>query len=405
MATFLVAFFCSGLAIEMASTAVAWQLYAATGKASDLGLIGLARFLPSLVFVLPAGHMADRHDRRLLVIAAEALACLAFVGLLVCSGSGPSGKFYVLALVNITGIAAAIRSPSFQSMVPGLVPASGLASASASTATTGEIASVAGPVLGGFLYLAGPATVYATAAMLMIGSGILVGCLDYRQELAPRTPITRKDLFAGVHFIRTRPDIFGVISLDLFAVLLGGATALLPIFAKDILNTGPWGLGLLRMAPSVGAVIVGLALARYPLKRRVGSLMFGSVAGFGLATIGFALSTHLWVSFLALVLLGGFDMVSMVIRSALVQLETPDSMRGRVGAINSIFVSTSNQLGAFESGMLATFVGAVPAVALGGVGTLLVTALWMRWFPGLRHRQSLAPSGERETQRSAQLSA
>jgi MFS family permease len=219
---------------------------------------------------------------------------------------------------------------------------------------------------------------------------VLVARLPYVQELAPRTPVTRKDLFAGVHFIRARPDIFGVISLDLFAVLLGGATALLPVFAKDVLHTGPSGLGLLRMAPSVGAVVVGLWLARFPLNRRVGLLMFGCVAGFGLSTVGFALSTRLWTSLLALVLLGGFDMVSMVIRSTLVQMETPDSMRGRVGAINSIFVNTSNQLGAFESGMLAACIGAVPAVVLGGVGTLIVTALWMRWFPGLRHRQTLA---------------
>lgn len=386
---FLIAFGCSGIAIEMASTAVAWQLYAATGRASDLGLIGLARFLPSLVFLLPAGHMADRYDRRLLVSVAQVLACCSLMGLWALSGAGMTDRLYLLALVNIGGIAAAIRGPAFQSMVPGLVPLSGLARASAGTAAAGEIASIGGPLLGGLLYLAGPATVYAVAALLTVLSGLLVARLHYVQELAPRTPVTRKDLFAGVHFIRARADIFGVISLDLFAVLLGGATALLPVFAKDVLHTGPWGLGLLRMAPSVGAVLVGLWLARYPMNRRVGLLMFGCVAGFGLATIWFALSTSLWMSLLALTVLGGFDMVSMVIRSALVQMETPDAMRGRVGAINSIFVNTSNQLGAFESGMLAAWVGAVPAVIFGGVGTLLVTALWMRWFPGLRRRESL----------------
>ncbi|SKB67174.1 MFS transporter [Luteibacter sp. 22Crub2.1] len=386
---FLIAFCCSGVAIEMAATAVAWQLYATTGRASDLGLIGLARFLPSLIFVLPAGHMADRYDRRLLVGTAQAITCLALAGLWACSATGAVSRLDVLALVNISGIAAAIRGPAFQSMVPGLVPASGLARASAASAAVDEFASIAGPVFGGLLYLAGPATVYAIAALLTIVSGALVTRLPYQQALAPRIPVTRKDLFAGVHFIRARPDIIGVISLDLFAVLLGGATALLPVFAKDVLHTGPLGLGMLRMAPSIGAVAVGLWLARYPLDKRVGHLMFGCVAGFGLSTIGFALSTQLWTSLLALVLLGGFDMVSMVIRSALVQIETPDAMRGRVGAINSIFVNTSNQLGAFESGMLAAWVGAVPAVIVGGVGTLLVTALWMHWFPGLRQRQTL----------------
>lgn len=389
LVAFLIAFVCSGIAIEMAATAVAWQLYATTGRASDLGLIGLARFLPSLLFVLPAGHMADRYDRRLMVGTAQAIACLAWIGLWACSETGSVNRLYVLALVNISGIAAAIRSPAFQSMVPGLVPTRGLARASAATAAVDEFASIAGPVLGGLLYLAGPAIVYATAAVLTIASGVLVARLDYAQELAPRTPVTRKGLFAGVHFIRARPDIIGVISLDLFAVLLGGATALLPVFARDVLHTGPLGLGMLRTAPSVGAVAVGLWLARYPLDKRIGHLMFGCVAGFGLSTIGFALSTHVWTSLLALVLLGGFDMVSMVIRSALVQMETPDAMRGRVGAINSIFVNTSNQLGAFESGMLAAWVGPVPAVIVGGVGTLVVTALWMHWFPGLRRRQTL----------------
>ena len=389
---FLIAFCCSGIAIEMASTAVAWQLYATTGRASDLGLIGLARFLPSLVLVLPAGHMADRYDRRLLVTAAQVIACLSLAGLWLLSGAGAPARLYVLALVNMGGIAAALRGPAFQSMVPGLVPASGLARASAETAASGEIASIAGPVLGGLLYLAGPGTVYGAAALLTMVSGMLVARLHYAQDLAPRTPITRKDLFAGVHFIRARPDIFGVISLDLFAVLLGGATALLPVFAKDVLHTGPWGLGLLRMAPSIGAVAVGVGLSRCPINRHVGVLMFGCVAGFGLATLWFAVSTSLWMSLLALTFLGGFDMVSMVIRSTLVQMETPDAMRGRVGAINSIFVNTSNQLGAFESGMLAAWVGAVPAVIFGGLGTLVVTALWMRWFPDLRQRQSLTPT-------------
>jgi MFS family permease len=248
---------------------------------------------------------------------------------------------------------------------------------------------IVGPAIGGVLYVAGPAAVYGAAAVLYLVAATLMARLRYVQAARPREPTTLKTLFAGVHFIRHRPDILGVISLDLFAVLLGGATALLPIFARDILHTGPWGLGLLRAAPAVGALLTSLWLARHQLQRRVGMTMYGAVAGFGVATLVFALSSTLWLSLLSLFALGAFDMVSVVIRSALVQLDTPDAMRGRVSAVNAIFINTSNQLGEFESGMVAAWIGAVPATVVGGVGTLLVVGLWMKLFPTLRRRQQL----------------
>lgn len=275
------------------------------------------------------------------------------------------------------------------SMLPSLVPPSILARAMAMNSVGGQAAVIVGPTIGGLLYVAGPHVVYGVSGLFYLVSLTLVSLLRYERPVQARLPINMKNLFAGIHFIRERKDVLGVISLDLFAVLLGGATALLPIFAKDILHTGPWGLGMLRGAPSVGALLVGIWLSRHKLEKHVGMIMFGSVAGFGVATLVFALSTQLWLSLVALCALGGFDMVSMVIRGALVQLDTPDTMRGRVNAVNAIFINTSNQLGEFESGLLAAWMGAAPAAAIGGIGTLVVVALWMKLFPHLRRRQKL----------------
>jgi len=282
-----------------------------------------------------------------------------------------------------------MEAPSMQSMLPALVPPHLLARAMAANAVSGQAAAMVGPAIGGLLYIAGSGVVYLACGLLYFLSIVMVSRLQYEQAPPQRVPATFATLFAGIRFIRNRPDVLGVISLDLFAVLLGGATALLPIFAKDILHTGPWGLGLLRGAPAVGGLLVGFWLSRRALTRNVGMIMFAAVAGFGAATLVFALSTTLWLSMIALFFLGGFDMVSMVIRGALVQLDTPDEMRGRVSAVNSIFINTSNQLGEFESGLLAAWMGAVPAAAIGGIGTLIVVGLWMAWFPNLRRRQRL----------------
>ncbi|MGP9417868.1 MFS transporter [Ewingella sp. AOP9-I1-14] len=379
----------SSFGFQILSIVVSWQIYSITGRALDLGLIGLAQFLPSVTLALVAGHVADQFDRRRIVLLGQIVEWLAIATLAGLAFTQNINEISILALIFIISTARAMEAPSMQSMLPALVPPSMLARAMAANAVAGQAAAMVGPAIGGFLYIAGSGTAYAVCAALYLLSIVMVSRLQYEQAQPKRVPATFATLFAGIRFIRNRKDVLGVISLDLFAVLLGGATALLPIFAKDILHTGPWGLGLLRGAPAVGGLLVGFWLSRRAMTRNVGMIMFMSVAGFGVATLIFALSSTLWLSIIALFFLGGFDMVSMVIRGALVQLDTPDDMRGRVSAVNSIFINTSNQLGEFESGLLAAWLGAVPAAALGGVGTIIVVGLWMAWFPSLRKRQKL----------------
>ena len=387
---------CSMFAFQMVSVAVGWQIYDITHRALDLGLIGLVQFVPSLVLALPAGHLADQHDRRRIVLACQSLEWFAAVLLAVGSFFRWFGEDAILLVVFLSGCARAFEFPTMQALLPSMVPPSLLARAMAAGSSASMAAMIIGPALGGFLYVAGAATVYGVSALLFLAAATLMWRLRLERPPQRREPATFKTLFAGIGFIRQRPVVLGAISLDLFAVLLGGATALLPVFARDILHTGPWGLGLLRAAPAVGALGMSLWLARRPLQRRVGHIMFYSVAGFGLATLVFGLSTSFLLSLIALLALGALDMISMVIRGALVQLETPDEMRGRVSAVNAIFINTSNQLGEFESGITAQWFGAVPATVIGGIGTLIVVALWMYWFPQLRERQRLE-SGEAVT--------
>ncbi|WP_084089518.1 MFS transporter [Erwinia oleae] len=328
----------SSFAFQMLSIAVGWQIYAVTGRALDLGLIGLAQFLPAVLLALPAGHIADQFDRRRVVLFGQITEWVAIMALAGLTLAHRTDEAVILGLIFIISVARTLEAPSLQSMLPALVPLSLLSRATAANGASMQTASMLGPALGGFLYVAGPGVVYLTTGALYLISVLMVSRLRYEKAPPPRAPATFATVFAGVKFIRNRPDVLGVISLDLFAVLLGGATALLPIFAKDILHTGPWGLGLLRGAPAVGGLLVGFWLSRRTLERNVGMIMFASVAGFGVATVAFALSTHLGLSLLALFLLGGFDMVSVVIRGSLVQLDTPDEMRGRVSAVNSIFI-------------------------------------------------------------------
>ncbi|MFC3650153.1 MFS transporter [Dyella humi] len=388
-----VAFWCartaSSFGFQMLSVAVGWQIYAITGRAFDLGLIGLVQFFPSVLLALPAGHLADQFDRRRIVLFGQIVEWTAIVLLAVLTLLHVIDEVGILLLIFVISTAKAFESPSMQSMVPALVPPALLPRAMAVNGSAMQAAMIMGPALGGLLYVAGPGVVYSVAAGLYLISTVMVSRLRYEQAPPKREPATLKTLFAGVHFIRERKDVLGVISLDLFAVLLGGATALLPIFAKDILHTGPWGLGLLRAAPAIGALLMSFWLAHHSMERNVGKIMFASVAGFGVATLVFALSKVLWLSLLGLFALGAFDMVSMVIRGSLVQLDTPDAMRGRVSAVNAIFINTSNQLGEFESGMVAAWLGAVGSAVLGGIGTLMVVGLWMAMFPTLRRRQRL----------------
>ncbi|MEO5626847.1 MAG: MFS transporter, partial [Dokdonella sp.] len=324
---FWIARIASGFGFQMLSVAVGWQIYAITGRALDLGLIGLAQFIPSVLFALPAGHIADQFERRRVVVLCQILEWIAIALLTAGSFFGMLDETRILALVFVISIAKAFEFPPMQAMVPGLVPERLLPQAMAASASASQVAMIAGPAIGGFLYVLGPGAVYGASALLYLAAIAAMTMLRYDHVPPRREPATLRTVFAGVSFIRARPVVFGVISLDLFAVLLGGATALLPIFARDILHTGPWGLGLLRAAPAVGALAMSILLAHHALKNRVGPIMFASVAAFGVATLVFALSTTLWLSLAALFALGAFDMVSMVIRGALVQLETPDAMR------------------------------------------------------------------------------
>ncbi len=384
---------CSMFAFQMVSVAVGWQIYDITHRALDLGLIGLVQFVPSFVLALPAGHLADRYDRRRIVLVCQIIEWLAAALLAAGSFSSWFGEEAILLVVFLSGCARAFEFPTMQALLPSMVPPALLSRAMAASSSASMTAMIVGPALGGFIYVAGPGVVYGISSVLFLIAAVLMWRLRLERPPQKREPATFRTLFAGIGFIRRRPVVLGAISLDLFAVLLGGATALLPVFARDILHTGPWGLGLLRAAPAVGALVMSLWLIRRPLTRRVGHTMFYSVAGFGLTTLVFAVSTSFLLSLAALLALGALDMISMVIRGSLVQLETPDEMRGRVSAVNAIFINTSNQLGEFESGITAQWFGTVTATVIGGIGTLIVVALWMYWFPALRERERLE-SGE-----------
>jgi MFS family permease len=388
-ALFLGARFLSTAAIQMQNVAVGWLVYDITRSAFALGLVGLVTFLPAVLFALVAGHVADRHDRRLIMVICYAATLLTACALLAFAGSGSRRVWMLFALVLVFGITRAFAGPAGQALLPNLVPREQLGAAIAWGATSWQTAAILGPALAGLLYIAGQAAVFTTTVVLFT---VTLGLqLAIRPRPAPPAgqPASRHELLAGVRFIRSRPVILGAISLDLFAVLLGGATALLPIYARDILAVGPAGLGALRTMPAAGALVMALWFARRPLERHTGRRMFQAVALFGLATIGFGLSETFVLSLACLFVLGAADMVSVVIRQTLVQAETPDGMRGRVSAVNAVFIGASNELGEFESGALAALVGAVGSVVLGGVGTLVVAALWAYWFPALRERDRL----------------
>lgn len=391
---YLIAQTCSSLSFQIVSLAVSWQIYAITHSAFMLGMIGLMQFLPSVLLALPAGHLADQYNRKTLIVTGQVVECIAVVGLIALPLMSWLNTSALLGLVALFSVAKAVEGPANTSLLPALLPPELLSKAMATNQVFREAMVIAGPMIGGLLYVYSPQAAYGVAALAYLLALVMIATVRYVPVALTRLPMTMKNLFAGLHFIFERKDVLGVISLDLFAVLLGGVTALLPIFAQDILHTGPWGLGALRAAPSVGALLTGIWISRRVFTRHTGLIMFGCVAGFGVATLVFALSHTIILSLLALVALGGFDMVSMVIRGAMVQLDTPDAMRGRVNAVNSIFINTSNQFGEFETGVLASMLGTVPAAVVGGVGTLVVVAIWMKLFPSLRRRQQLTQSVE-----------
>ncbi len=374
---------------QMLMVAVGWQMYELTGSAWDLGLVGLLQFMPALMLVLVAGHVVDQfHRARIAALCMLAQVVIATTLALSTHQHWASRELLLLISV-LLGTVKAFQMPAQQALTPALVPSDVLPRALAFSSMGSQAAIVAGPALGGFIYVAGVQTVYAVCAALFALAGALINGLRYDHAPAPSREMSMATLMAGVHFVRHRPVVLGAISLDLFAVLLGGATALLPIFARDILHAGPWGLGLLRASPAAGAFTMSLLLTRWAIARHAGQVLLGAVALYGAATLVFGLSTTFGLSMSALIVAGAADMVSVVIRQSLVQLDTPDDMRGRVSAVNSVFIGASNQLGEFESGATAALLGPVGSVLLGGVGTLLVAGLWTRLFRPLAQRDHL----------------
>ena len=371
---------------QMLTVAIGWHLYQLTGNVLDLGLVGLVEFAPRVLFMLHTGHVADRYDRRRVAALCQSLQALIALALAIASSTDSVSRELIFILAFLLGSARSFEMPATQALLPNVVPPELFPRAVAASASAMQSATIVAPALGGFLYAFGSAWVYGPTVCLYVIACCLTLSLTSRQVPLAQGRASIESLLAGIRFIRSRPDILGAISLDLFAVLLGGATALLPVFAKDILLTGPWGLGLLRSAPAVGALLMSLWLARFPVERKVGRVMFTAVGVFGVATIAFGLSTSFWFSLAVLAVLGAADMISMVIRGAFVQLETPDEMRGRVSAVNGLFIGASNQLGEFESGVTAHWFGTVPAVVMGGVGTLVVTGVWIKLFPTLAGR-------------------
>ena len=376
-------------ALQMLLVALGWQIYDLTNSAWDLGLVGLLQFVPALALTIPAGQLVDRVDRRKVLAGAIAIQAAVAIVLAWASFGGWSGRDLILGLAMAIGTSRALQMPAQQAMVPSLVALAQLPRATALSSAVMKMAVIGGPALGGFIYVAGAEVVYGIAAILLAASLAFVFAIERSAAPMSREAISWASVFAGFAFVWRHKVALGAISLDLFAVLLGGATALLPIFARDVLHTGPWGLGLLRSAPAAGALLVGIWLARHPLGGRVGRTMFLAVAIYGLAILVFGLSHSFPLSLLALAVSGGADMVSVVIRLTIVQVETPDHMRGRVSAVNSTFIGASNELGEFRAGATAEYLGAVGSVLLGGLGTLAVTALWVRLFPALARRDRL----------------
>lgn len=374
----------STVGYHMLAVMIGWQLYALTNSAFDLGLIGLIQFIPAVVLTLLIGHAADRYDRRTIVRGTYALYALTAIAIATALLTRTLSPDILFAAVFLLGCGRAFELPTAHALVPVVVPAPLLSRAVASWTSANQVATICGPALGGLIYALSPLAVGIVCVVFFLVAIVCMSLVHVERAPAPREPPTFASVFAGFTYIRQSRRLLGVITLDLFVVLLGGATALMPIFARDILEVGPVGLGLLRSAPGVGALVTAIVLANHPIEHRVGTALFAVVAIFGIATIAFALSTSFLVSLAALVVLGASDAVSVVIRFTLVQIETPDEKRGRVSAINSLFVSSSNTLGEFRAGVTADWFGAVASTMIGGVGSLVVAGLWMLWFPDLR---------------------
>src|SRR5258708_7471080 len=389
---FLGAAFLAILATQIQSVAVSWQIYSIARTPLALGYAGLFQFLPMMACTIPAGHLADRFDRKLILVFSNLLTAVASGGFLILALTRTSVVWPFYLVLALFGAARAFAGPASQSFVPLLVPQDQFPQAVAWASSTSQVAVIAGPAIGGAIYILGPAVDYGGCMILFVTIAIVVMGIrssSARYEAQPDTTVFER-ITAGIAYVWRKPLILGALSLDLFAVLLGGATALLPVYARDILHVGPLGLGVLRSAPALGAAMLGIALGQRALSRRAGLAMFACVAIFGIATIAFGLSRNFALSIAALFVLGASDVVSVYVRTTLTQLATPDAMRGRVSAVNRLFVGASNELGEFESGLTATLFGTVPSVVIGGVGTLIIVVVWLRLFPELREVDWLA---------------
>ena len=388
-ARFFTARFLAAFAIQIVSVSVGWQMYDETGSALYLGLIGLFQFLPSLLLILVTGSVADRYNRRAIVAICLGVGGLCALALLVLTAAGTFLPWLVFTILTVFGIERAFMGPAVQSLAPNLVPERDLANAIAWNSSSWQTASIVGPVAGGLLYGISAVAAYSVALIMLAVAAVLVVLIPKPAQRSGSKTVSWTEILAGFRFIGQEKVVLGAISLDLFAVLLGGAVALMPIFARDILVLGPWGLGLLRAAPGIGAVAVALYLAFYPIRHHAGTAMFVGVALFGAATVVFGVSETVWLSIAALMLMGASDMISVYVRETLIVLWTPDEVRGRVNAVNMVFVGASNELGEFRAGTMASIFGAVPAVVIGGAGTLAVAAIWAAGFPRLRRIDSL----------------
>ncbi|MBA8880925.1 MFS transporter [Phyllobacterium myrsinacearum] len=380
----------SSLGFQSTAIAVGWTVYDQTHSAFALGLVGLCQFLPMVMLTFVVGQVADRFDRRRIGLVCQIIECMTVLTLALAVWQNVLNPVGIMTAVTILGAAQAFERPTMAALLPSIIPATLLQRSIATTTSMMQTALIVGPSLGGLLYGINAVAPFAVSSVLFLIASINVISIRMERRVVTRAPVTLASVFAGVSFIRRKPILLGTISLDLFAVLLGGATALMPMFARDILHAGPWGLGLLRGSPAIGALAMSIMLARYPLNTGAGRKMFWAVGIFGLATIIFALSTNIALSVAALFVVGASDTISVVVRSSLVQLLTPDEMRGRVNAVNSLFIGTSNQLGEFESGMLAGLLGPVLTGVVGGVGTIIIVLVWIRLFPDLARVKTLA---------------
>jgi MFS family permease len=382
------------LAYQMMFVAIGWQVYDLTNSAFDLGLVGLLLFVPSVPGTLLVGHVADHYDRRWVIRVSQIGKALCAAALAIGSVTGGLSIGLIFSIVLVIGFCRAFDTPTMHTLVPGIVPRPMISRAIAAGSMANQVATIGGPALGGVLYIFGPAVVYGVCFTAFITASVLVGMIHLNYPPREKKPVSLETVFAGFSYMRRHPILFGAVSLDLCALLLGGVIAMLPIYARDILETGPWGLGLLRSAPAVGALMASVLLTRIPLRRRAGQMMIGAICLYGLSVLVFGISTSLLLSFAALMIYGAMDSVNAVIRHSLVQSRTPNDTLGRVMAVSSLFTNSGSTLGQFESGALAALVGVVPSVLIGGVGAIAIALLWTRVFPELWRVQSVIPETE-----------